>query len=61
MATEDERRLTFSFEACLDFFNTESVKKKKGFFTRIKMARAANDSFKDNRWLVMCRLHAAVL
>ena len=28
MATEDERRLTFSFEACLDFFNTESVKKK---------------------------------
>ena len=25
VATEDERRLTFSFEACLDFFNTESV------------------------------------
>ena len=26
--TKDERRLIFSFEACLDFFNTESDKKK---------------------------------
>ena len=28
METKDERRLIFSFEACLDFFNTESDKKK---------------------------------
>ena len=59
METKDERRLTFSFEACLDFFNTESD--KKSFITRIKMARAANDSFKDNRGLFIYRLHAAVL
>ena len=27
--TKDERRLTFSFEDCVDFFNTESDKKIK--------------------------------
>ena len=28
VATEDERRLTFSFEACLDLFTAASDKKK---------------------------------
>ena len=56
----DELRLTFSFEACLDLFTTASGK-KKSLITKIKMARAANDSFKDNKRLVKCRLHAAVL
>ena len=49
MAAEDELRLTFSFEACLDLFTTASDK-KKSLIIEIKMARAANDSFKlDNR------------
>ena len=59
MATEDELRLTSLFEASLDLFTTASG--KKSLITEIKIARAANDSFKDNRRLVMCRLHAAVL
>ena len=60
MAAEDELRLTFSFEACLDLFTTASG--KKSLIIEIKMARAANDSFKlDNRKFFICRLHAAVL
>ena len=59
MAAEDELSLTFSFEACLDLFTAASG--KKSFITEIKMARAANDSFKDNRRFVIHRLHAAVL
>ena len=59
MATEDEPRLTSLFEACLDVFTAASGKKR--LITKIKMARAANDSFKDNRRLFICRLHAAVL
>ena len=60
MAAEDELRLTFSFKACLDLFTTASGKKKK-INHKTKMAKAANDSFKDNGKLVICRLHAAVL
>ena len=55
---EDELCLTSLFEACLDLFTTASG--KKSLITEIKMARATNDSFKDNRKLVICRLHEAV-
>ena len=55
MATEDELCLTSLFEDCLDLFTTASG--KKSLITEIKMARAANGSFKDNRRLV----HIAVL
>ena len=46
MAAEDDFRLTFSFEACLDLFTTASI----------KMEKAANDSFKDNRRLLYASL-----
>ena len=59
MATEDERRLTFSFETCLDFFTTAPG--KKSLITKIKMARAEKDSFKENRRIVICRFRVAVL
>ena len=36
MAAEDERRLTFSFEACLDLFTAASGKKKKVKSPRLK-------------------------
>ena len=49
MTTEDKPRLTSLFEACLDLFTAASS--KKSLITEIKMARAANDSFRDNRRL----------